>query len=488
MLPRIVCSAMSGVQGSYDAIVVGSGPNGLVAAITLAKAGRSVLLLEANDAPGGGCRSAELTLPGYVHDICSAVFPVAVLSPVFRQIGLERLGVEYVSPDIALAHPLPDGQVVILPRSLDATAAQLGGDGKAWVDLMRPFADKGFMEGLLGPIWFDRSALWRKLRFGLLGLRSCDSLAKRRFAGAKARALFAGCAAHSLMALNRPGTASFGLVMALSNHVAGWPFVRGGSQGITNALVHRFGEYGGVLKLGQRVSTLDQLPATRAILFDLNPHQIAAICGDALPDGYRSRLTRFKRGPGIFKVDWALDGPIPWKNPECARAGTVHVGGTYEEISHGEKQVARGIAPEKPFVLLAQQSAFDNTRSPAGKHTGWAYCHVPNGCTEDMTARIEAQVERFAPGFRDRILARHTINPAQLEKHNAAMAGGDISGGANFLPQFLFRPVPRWNPYATPNPKIFICSSSTPPGGGVHGMSGYLAACAALRKQFRPNA
>jgi phytoene dehydrogenase-like protein len=474
---------MSGVQRSYGAVVVGSGPNGLVAAVTLAKAGVSVLLLEASDAPGGGCRSAELTLPGYVHDICSAVFPMAVLSPAFREIGLERLSVEYVSPDIALAHPLPDGQVATLQRSLDATATELGGDGNAWIDLMRPFADQRFIETLLGPVWFDRSGLWRKLCFGLLGLRSCDSLVKSRFAGPKARALFGGCAAHSILALDRPGTASFGMVLALSGHVAGWPFIRGGSQEITNALVRRFAEHGGVLELGRRVTALNQLPPTKAILFDLNPHQVASICDDALPARYRAQLARFKRGPGIFKVDWALDGAIPWKNPECARAGTVHVGGTYEEISNAEGQVGRRIAPEKPFVLLAQQSVFDSTRSPAGRQTGWAYCHVPNGCTEDMTTRIEAQIERFAPGFRDRVVARHTMGPAQLEAHNAAMVGGDISGGANDLLQFLFRPVPRWNPYATPNPRIFICSSSTPPGGGVHGMCGYLAARAVLRKQ-----
>ena len=475
---------MSVTQRGYDAVVVGSGPNGLVAAITLAKAGSSVLLLEAGDLPGGGCRSAEFTLPGYIHDVCSAVFPMAVLSPAFREIGLEQLGVEYVSPDIALAHPLPEGQVATLQRSLNGTAADLHADGRAWVELMRPFSDQAFIEGLLGPMWFDRSALWRKLRFGLLGLRSCESLVRSRFTDEKARSLFGGCAAHSILGLDRPGTASFGLVLALSGHVVGWPFVRGGSQEITNALLRRFAEVGGVLELNRRVTSLDQLPATKTILFDLNPHQIASICGDALPGSYRARLARFKRGPGIFKVDWALDGPIPWKNSECARAGTVHLGGTYEEIAHAERQVSRGTAPEKPFVLLAQQSVFDSTRSPAGKQTGWAYCHVPNGSTEDMTTRIEAQIERFAPGFRDRILARHTTNSAQLEAHNAAMAGGDISGGANDLLQFLFRPVPRWNPYATPNPKIFICSSSTPPGGGVHGMCGFHSARSVLRIAF----
>ena len=469
------------VQRVYDAVVVGSGPNGLVAGITLAKAGASVLLLEASDTLGGGCRSAPLTLPGFIHDICSAIHPMAVLSPALRDIGLERLGVEFVCPELAVAHPLPDGQVVTLEQSLEATSARLGEDGQAWADLMRPFADSDFIEGLLGPVWFSRRALWQKLRFGLLGLRSCESLIRGRFRGARARALFAGCAAHSILALDRAGTASFGLVLALAAHVAGWPIVRGGSREITSALARRFTELGGVLELNRRVTSLTELPEANAILFDLNPTQVTTICGDALPNHYRKRLARFRQGPGIFKVDWALDGPIPWKNPECARAATVHVGGTYEEVFHAEAEVAAGRVAQKPFVLVAQQSLFDPTRSPAGKHTGWAYCHVPNGSTEDMTDRIEAQVERFAPGFRDRILARHTINPAQLEAHNATMMGGDITGGANNLLQFLFRPMPRWNPYTTPNPKIFLCSSSTPPGGGVHGMCGYLAAKTVIR-------
>jgi len=476
---------MADGQRSYDAVIVGSGPNGLVAGIMLARAGRTVLLLEAADTPGGGCRSARFTLPGFVHDICSAVHPMAALSPAFREIGLEQLGVKYVSPEIAMAHPLADGQAALLYKSIDKTCAELGAEGAAWAKLMRPFANREFIESLLEPMWFSARRPWSKFRFGLTGLRSCESLVRSRFAGAKARALFGGCAAHSILALGRPGTASFGLVLALSAHVVGWPVVQGGSQEITNALVRHFTECGGVLELGRRVTALDQLPPTKAILFDLNPQQIASICGETLPASYRARLTRFKRGPGIFKVDWALEGAIPWKNPECARAGTLHIGGTYEEIAHAEAQVARGIATEKPFVLLAQQSVFDSTRSPAGKHTGWAYCHVPNSCTEDMTARIEAQVERFAPGFRDRILARHTISPAQLETHNAAMIGGDISGGANSLWQFLFRPTARWNPYTTPNPRIFICSSSTPPGGGVHGMCGYLAATTVLGTKIR---
>lgn len=473
---------MPGAQRRYDAIVVGGGPNGLVAGITLANAGASVLLMEASDTPGGGCRSAPLTLQGYLHDICSAVHPMAVLSPALRDIDLEQLGVKFLWPEFAVAHPLPDGEVATVEQSLEATCARLGEDGDAWAGLMRPFADRDFVEGLLRPVWFSRRAPWRKLRFGLLGLRSCDSLVRSRFKDPKARALFAGCAAHSFLALDRPGTASFGLVLALAAHIAGWPIVRGGSREIASALVRRFTELGGVLELNRRVASLAELPAAKTLLFDLNPKQVTTICGDALPDGYRKRLARFKQGPGIFKVDWALDGPIPWKNPECARAATVHLGGTYEEVFRAEAEVAAGSAAEKPFVLVAQQSLFDPTRSPAGKHTGWAYCHVPNGCKEDMSARIEAQVERFAPGFRERILARHTMNPAQLEAHNATMMGGDITGGANNLLQFLFRPTPRWNPYTTPNPKIFLCSSSTPPGGGVHGMCGFLAARTVLRK------
>jgi len=478
-------STIDSALSSYDAVIVGSGPNGLTAAVLLAQAGLSVLVLEAAETPGGGCRSAELTLPGYTHDICSAVHPMGRLSPVFRGIGLEKFGVEWVASDLPLAHPLPDGSVAVLQKSLTATAEELGVDGRRWRELLAPFADEAFVQSLLQPVWYPQSgSLWQKARFGLVGLRSAETVARQRLTSPSARALFAGCAAHSSMALDRAGTASFGLVLALAGHVIDWPCARGGSQQITRALVRALEAHGGELRLRSRVISLRDVPDSRAVLFDVSPLQLAAICGDQLPAGYRERLLRFQHGPGVFKVDWALDGPIPWRNAECARAMTVHVGGTFEEILRSEHEMMAGRIPGAPFVLVAQQSVFDATRAPAGKHTGWGYCHVPAGCTEDMTERIEAQIERFAPGFRDRILKRHTINPAQLEAHNAAMIGGDIGGGRNNLTQFLFRPLPRLNPYTTPNARLFLCSSSTPPGGGVHGMCGYHAALSVLKRVF----
>jgi len=466
----------------YDFVVVGSGPNGLVAGITLAEAGAAVLLIEAAEVAGGGCRSAPLTLPGFTHDICSAVHPTGALSPAFRQIGLEQLGVQFVWSEIPLAHPLPDGDAAVLDRSLPATAARLGRDGQAWERLMAPFASQSFLQAILKPLWFGLESPVLKARFGLKAVRSCDRLGRSCFRESRARALFGGCAAHSTLALDRAGTASFGVVLAVAGHVIGWPLVRGGSQQIVAGLLRRFSELGGQVELGKRITAWDQLPSCRAVLFDLNPHQIAGICARVLPPGYLKRLSRFRRGPGVFKVDWALSGPIPWLNSQCARAATVHVGGPYEEVFQAEAEVGSGIAPAKPFVLLVQASQFDPSRSPAGQHVGWAYCHVPNGCREDMTERIERQIDRFAPGFRDLILARHTISPMQVESHNPSMMGGDISGGANDLMQFLFRPMLRWNPYATPNPHVYICSSSTPPGGGVHGMCGRLAAQAALKR------
>jgi phytoene dehydrogenase-like protein len=470
---------------SYDAVIVGAGPNGLTAAIMLARAGLSVKLIEAGETIGGGMRTEELTLPGFHHDVCSAIHPTAVVSPAFRLIGLEKLGVEWDYPPICLAHPFEDGTVGLLYRSLEETGRSLGPDEKAWHDLMAPYLkhDSGFFHDVLRPIRFPAHP-FLMLRFAFDGLRSCQSLVKSKFSGRHAPALFAGCAAHSLLPLDGFATASFGMILTLAGHVIGWPSAHGGSKSIANALGRHLLSLGGEIETGMRVTSLHELPEARAVLFDLTPRQIAGICGEALPSGFRRKLERYRYGPGIFKIDWALDGAIPWKAPECSQAATVHVGQSFEEIARSEYEMSQGRIPERPFVLVAQQSLFDPTRAPAGKHTGWAYCHVPHGSTVDMTERIETQMERFAPGFRDLILARHTMNTHDVEAHNGNMIGGDIGGGANDFWHFLFRPVPKINPYTMPNDRLFICSSSTPPGGGVHGMSGYLAAKTVLEKRF----
>jgi phytoene dehydrogenase-like protein len=468
----------------FDVVIVGAGPNGLTAAARLARSGLSVAVFEAAQEPGGGCRSEALTLPGFVHDVCAAVHPMGALSPAFAELDLARTGLEWIWPEVPLAHPL-NHEAAVLLRSLDATAEGLGEDAASWREIFEPLAGADFVQSLLQPIWRqDRATLVRKLRFGPLALRSAEAFARSRFSTPAARALFAGCAAHSVLALDRTGTASFGLALVLAAHAVGWPVARGGSQAIVRALVTRLQEAGGTLITGRRISTLAELPPARAVMFDLNPAQVAAIAGEELPQRYRARLREFPHGPGIFKVDWALSGPIPWRAEACRRALTVHVGGTLEEIARSEHAMANGDVPQDPYVLLAQQSLVDPTRAPSGRQTGWAYCHVPNGCTVDMTAKIEAQIERFAPGFRDCILARHTINAAQLEAHNAAMVGGDIGGGANDLWHFLFRPMPQLDPYAMPNPRFYLCSSSTPPGGGVHGMCGWQAAGSVLRRTF----
>jgi phytoene dehydrogenase-like protein len=441
-----------------------------------------VLVLEAEETAGGGTRSAELTLPGFVHDVCSAIHPLALGSPFFRTLPLEEHGLELIQPSAALAHPLDDGAAVLLERSLEATAETLGPDGTAWRKLMEPWvrnADRLLAE-TLGPLRPPRHPLLLA-RFGRLALRSASGLAASRFEGEQARALFAGLAAHSMQPLGRRVTASFGLMLGLLGHAAGWPLARGGSQKIADALISYLRSLGGEVVTGTRVESVDELPPARAVLFDVTPRQLVQIAGDRLPARYRRTLERYRYGPGVFKLDLALDGPIPWQAEECARAATVHLGGTLAEIAAGEEAVWQGEHPEKPYVLLGQQSLFDATRAPEGKHTVWAYCHVPSVSTFDMSERIERQIERFAPGFRDLVLARSAMAPADLERYNPNYVGGDINGGVQDLRQLFTRPAARPVPYATPAKGIYVCSSSTPPGGGVHGMCGYFAARAALR-------
>lgn len=468
----------------YDAVIVGAGPNGLSAAIELAEHGYATLVIEAAETIGGGSRSAQLTLPGFVHDICSAIHPLALASPALRRLPLDSFGVEFVHPPTPLAHPLDDGTAITLERSVASTAAGLGSDAAAWQEMMQPLvADfDQIIDGALGPVRIPRHPL-TLARFGLSALRSASGLAEARFKGERGRALFGGMAAHSMVPLEAPGTAAVGLVLGMSGHAVGWPVVRGGSQALVDGLAGYLRAIGGEIITGWRVTSLRELPTSRVVLFDLTPRGLLDIAGDALPDGYRRQLRRFRYGMGAFKIDYALDGPVPWRAADCQRAATVHLGGTLAEIAAAEQATARGEHPERPFVLVAQQSLFDNSRAPAGKHTLWAYCHVPNGSTVDMTDRIENQIERFAPGFRDRVLERRSMFPGDLERYNANYIGGDINGGMQNLRQLFTRPAPRIDPYATPNPRLFLCSSATPPGGGVHGLGGYFAAKSVLRRQ-----
>lgn len=466
---------------SCDAVVVGSGPNGLAAAITLAEGGLSVHVIEAEHEIGGGCRTSELTLPGYHHDVCAAVLPFGTASPFFQRLS-RPAGLEFVFPEAPLAHPLDDGDAVILERSVGATAANLGVDGQRYRQILAPLTRNAprLLEQFLGPLRLPRHPVVVGA-FGLPALLPAVRFAQLAYRGPRARALFAGMAGHSMMPLNSPASASIGLMLNLLGHSAGWPVARGGTATLAAALAARLRDLGGTIETGRRVTSLEELPAARIRLLDLVPRDIERICGDALPQRYRRRLRRYRYGPGVFKLDWALDGPVPWSDPRCARAATVHVGGGFEEIVAAEATVAAGRHAARPLVILAQPSLFDATRSPAGRHTLWGYCHVPNGSDRDMTAVIEAQIERFAPGFRDRITGRHAMNTQALEAHDANLVGGDINGGRFSLGQLFSRPAPRISPYTTPNPGIFICSASTPPGGGVHGMCGWWAARAALR-------
>lgn len=469
----------------HDAIVVGAGPNGLAAAIELARAGVSVLVLEANDRIGGGARTEQITLPGFHHDICSAIHPMAIVSPFLRTLPLAEHGLVWFESPLAIAHPLEDGTAATLQLSLDRTAEALGRDAEAYRSMLRSFVkhNQDLFGEILRPIRFLPHHPFLLAHFGLLGLRSAVSVVKR-FETVAARTLFAGCAAHSFVPLDWAGSASFGLVLMLAGHTTGWPAAKGGSESIVTAMASYLRSLGGEIRTSHPVRSMADVPESRAVIFDVTPRQLASIARDRLPPAYVRRLERFRYGPGVFKIDWALDGPIPWKAAECASSATVHLG-TFDEIVRHESAVWRGEATERPFVLLAQQSLFDSTRAPAGKHTGWAYCHVPHGSTRDMTNAIEGQIERFAPGFRDRILAKRTFNTVQYEAHDANFVGGDIAGGANVLSQFLARPFVRRDPYSTPNEHIYIGSSSTPPGGGVHGMCGYWAARSALRRVFR---
>ena len=476
------------MRDAYDAIVVGSGPNGLAAAITMARAGCSVLVYEANATIGGGARSAELTLPGFLHDVCSAVHPLAAGSPFFKTLPLERVGLEWIEPEIPLAHPLEDGSAAWLCKDIEVTAENLREDSGAYRRLMKPLArnwEKLSIEFLQPMLHVPRHP-FVLARFGVPALCPATLLASFMFKGEPARSLFAGMAAHSFLPLEALASSAFALVLGLAGHAVGWPIPRGGSQQISNALAAYLRELGGKIEVNCPIENLNDLPKSRAVLLDVSVWEFLRIAGQQLPSHYRRQLESFRHSAGVFKIDYALRCPIPWKADVCRRAGTIHLGGTMDEIATAERDVSLGKIPERPFVLVAQQSLFDETRAPAGKHTLWAYCHVPFGCKIDMSDRIESQIERFAPGFRDCILARHKMGPTDLERSNPNLTGGDINGGAANLSQLIARPILSPTPYRTPLPSVYLCSASTPPGGGVHGMCGYHAARAALRARFSP--
>ena len=464
----------------YDAIVVGAGPNGLAAAIEFATRGKSVCVYEANETVGGSARSAALTLPGFVHDICSAVHPLAVGSPFFKSLSLSEYGLGFVYPPAELAHPFDDGTAILLHRSVEKTSEQLGADARSYRRLLEPLVQdwENLAPELLGPIRFPHHP-FAMTRFGLNAIRSAAGFVKSRFSEERTRTFFAGVVAHSCLSLDRLGTTAFGLVLLTLGHAVGWPIPRGGTQKISDALAAHLKSLGGEIVTGVRIQSLDDLAPSACVVFDLTPRQLLKIMGERFPAGFKNKLSGYKYGPAAFKMDWALDGPVPWRASECTQAATVHLGGSFAEIEASEAAIWEGKTTDRPYVLVAQPSLFDSSRAPEAQHTLWAYCHVPNGSQVDMSERIEDQIERFAPGFRSRILSRSVLTPAQLESHNANLVGGDINGGAATLTQLFTRPT--IHTYSTPLKNVYICSSSTPPGGGVHGMCGYHAARVALK-------
>jgi phytoene dehydrogenase-like protein len=473
------------VDGSVDAVVVGSGPNGLAAAVTLAAAGLRVQVIEGAPEIGGGCRTLELTLPGFRHDVCSAAHPLALASPFFRRFDLAARGVSFAAPEVQFAQPLDGGRAAVVTRSVAATAERLGADGPAYRRLFEPLTARcdDLFADLLGSLRRPPAHPWTLAAFAARGTLSAATVA-RRWRGPQARALFAGAAAHAMRPLDSVPTAGVGLTLTMLAHAAGWPVVAGGSGRITDALADAVRAAGGTIETGRWVRSLAELPAARAVLLDVSPRALDALAGDRLPAGYRAALRRFRYGPGICKADFALSGPVPWANEDCRLAGTLHLGGTFEEIAAAEAEVAAGRHPERPYVLVVQAGVADPTRAPAGRHTLWTYCHVPSGSSADMGAAIEAQVERFAPGFRDLVLARSVRTAADTEAHNPNYVGGDIAVGMQSLRQVLLRPAARWNPYRTPARGLYLCSSATPPLPGVHGRCGELAALTALRDVF----